>query len=791
MSTVKWWVVKRNGEPEPYAPGRVALAVFRAAQAQKPPIPANVSRQLGTRVSLAMSDRLAAGSESRIDVERIQDHVVDILRDLDQGDLSNSYQAYRESRQKDRGRLNVTKKTEKNFRFALPSGKILELDREAWAQALRASLAVGVGTEWNVASWWGAVKDVAAEAKTFDDFIGHHIKILLENANERETWLKTASVLLMERWHVRILGLGPLLHGHADVTKALRLHYKAYWTRRKVEQSAPWFPPVREIDALTKGFDSKHDARLHFSGLSLLESTFGKGTDGLLPQEIFANSALAICYSKNYAQAGEDGRIEDCGRLTKSFSLGLLIPPLNLMRQSKMADPCLSQETHLNMEDSMESIFEALTSAAAAGKSGSAVSVDLSRLRAEAASVGSDGQVSGGVSPVLRLFGEACGMLRGRDGVKQKARLSLACWHRDIESFLAYCKVAPKEMRLSICVPDAFMRRVFEGGDWVLASPSEAIHLSATKGGEFERWVREYAQMAKFGGLGMARCISAREVFGWFCECIAYSGGPSIVFSDACIHYGTPTELAWLTSRMAGVIAKTNQKKVSLLEIGINVNQEFGGVEVVSALMVDTHKILSRVALGDGSALQVAVAPVGQLSVKEFGEILKRAAPQLSAIKEPLPKGSLWGLPNPWEARLKWLEQSRGGYLEHDEGFEDEFPNCSRRSGPVGVVSLSTREEYLWLTGGNPIFVNHDQYRRQVRFEGVRVGFGGSGEYEPLKKQIKRAAAWQKWSDGSLALDVRIDEVSPNEIGEAIKLAWLHGLVGVRRFVGQRVDSVG
>lgn len=786
MSTKKWVVVKRNGEAEPYADGRIALAVFRATQAQRPPFPASEARGLASSVAAAMLIRLRSSSEVRFEVEHIQDGVVAIIRELGRDALADSYQAYREERQSERGRLGVARRVEKGFRFVLPGGPSLDITREAWAKVLTASLARGAGSEWDVSSWWGSVKGLAVDAKTFDDFVGLHLRVLLERSNGRQAWLGTASALLLERWSARILGSSPLLHGKSETAKALKAHFKAHWARRRATQSAPWFPPARELDAVARGLAPELDPSLCFAGLALLEKTFGHGPEGLMPQEVFANSAIALSYSLPTKDGAETSREADCNFLIQSFVAGRLIPPLNLMRQARMAAPILGQEAHLHLGDSMESIFEALSAAAAAGKSGLAVSVDLSNLRAEGSPVGRDGQASGGIAPVMRLFGEACSMLKGRNGEKQKARLSLACWHRDLDSFLAYGKAAPKEMRFSVGLPDAFMRRVFEGGDWVLASPSEAPHLAGAKGGDFERWVREYAQMAKFGGLEQARCVPARQVFGWITECIASSGGPSVVFSDACVHYARPAEPSWPSSRMAGVACRGG--RVDFIELGMPLR---GTPEEISELMSQAHGVLSRRAAGSGGAWQASVAPVGQPDIESFVRIVALANEKLAKLDGVLPKGALWSMSNPWESRWKWIEQSRGGYLERDESLAAEPEVRGRTSGPPTMISLSTREEYLWLSDSNPIFVNHDHYRRQVWFEGVRVGFGGSGDYEPLKRQIKRASEWQSWSDGALALDVRLDGEGSAEVGEAIKLAWLHGLVGVRRFVGRRVVSTG
>lgn len=779
-------VVKRNGDTEPFAAGRVALAVFRAAQAQRPlPVPASEGRRLGSEVGRLATERLVRTGRERVEIESIQDVVVAILGELGHAGLAASYEAYRSSKNKERGRVGASRRAERGFQFARADGKSVEVSRDAWANVLAAALERGAKKEWDVASWWGSAREAVSDARGFDEFIGIHVRVLLERSGERAHWLPSASALLLERWYFRVLGVSPLLGGEAEASKAMRHHYKSHWSSRKAGHPAAWYPPGREVDALAKSLDSRLDHALAFPGLVMLEQNFGRGEAPRLPQEVLADAAAALVYAQGYAMDDAEQRTRDAGRLFLSFAAGDLIPPLGLMRQAGSADPCLTQESSIPLLDSLESIFNALSCTASLAKSGSGVSVELGALRAEGSPVGQGGQVSGGVAPILRLFGEACGMLSGLNGEKQKARLFLPCWHRDLESFLAYSKQAPKELRLGVLLSDAFMKKVFEGGDWVLASPSETAHLPSTKGAEHEKWAREYAQMAKFGGLGLAKAVPARDVFSWICDAIAFSGGPSVTFPDACVHFAQPQAFSGLTSRMAGMVPNNRRQRASTLELGWRCRGGAGDESLDHLLFA--HEVLSRVSLRDGGELMVSVAPVGEIEPAQFASLLGRAMPRLAKMGGDLPKSALWRHPSPWEAKLRMLEQSRGGYLTKTEEGDGAPAGCGRGSGPPSVISLSAREEYLWISGEPPIFVNHEQYRSQVRFEGVRAGFGGAGGVESMGRQIRRAAAWQKWSDGPLALDIRLDDVASAEIAEAIKTAWLFGLPGIRRFVGQRV----
>ena len=96
-------VSKRNGDVEPFVLGRIALAVFKAAQAQRPPVPPEFSRSLGAQVSREVEHKFQ-GVE-KVGIEEIQDAVVAAVRAAGHGALADAYQAYREERMRDRLRL--------------------------------------------------------------------------------------------------------------------------------------------------------------------------------------------------------------------------------------------------------------------------------------------------------------------------------------------------------------------------------------------------------------------------------------------------------------------------------------------------------------------------------------------------------------------------------------------------------------------------------------------------------------------------------------------------------------
>ena len=781
-------IIKRGGDVEPFVKGRIALAVFRACQSEK--LSGTEGRRLSGLVSEAVWSFLQESHIMRIGLEEVQDLVVAEIKKQGYENLALAYEGYREARAKERFKISQSKKNEKGFRFTLHNGKVLEIGRAQWALVLDQALKRGVGLEWSVSEWWSSCKDMAIEKKSFDDFVSVHIQALLEKAGEREHWLFTASALLMERWFIRVTGDSPLLSGEDVSLNAMKEHCRAYWMRRKSEQKCSWVPSLKELDQFIGQFKHESSVQRGFSGLLFLEKMLGFGVDALLPQEIFLNVTLALSYSNVDKALGVGSLATDLSsHFLERCINGEFIPPYALMRQSLTVNPCLVQEVSYPMPDTFEGIFEVLGKTASAAKSGASVSIDLSTLRAEGASVGVEGKISGGIEPVLRLFGEACSMVKSSVGEQQKARLSLSCWHADIERYLGFCRVAPKQVRLSICLSDVFMKKVMEDGDWLLISPHSAPHLTQKKGLELEQWIREYIQMAKFGGISGSKCVPAREVFRWITDCISASDNPSIIFGDACLSFSTGEVGGQLSARMSN-ISKIDQESESV-EIGVFLKK--GEHEENLSKLIDAHVFLNALRLNNSPDVAIFrnVAPVGLLDPDEFLALSRNLMINLEkmGIGFSYNNNSFFSQSNPWDARRRFLRNSRGGYLELEDVFMNKYDYDMKgvKKGPTNLLSYSSREEYLWLANTNSLYADHKKARRLVIFNGVRFGFGGVGIGEDtIKKQLKMAATWQSISDGPLALDVRLENLNTDSVGEAIKLAWLHGMVGIRRFIGQR-----
>ena len=127
-------------------------------------------------------------------------------------------------------------------------------------------------------------------------------------------------------------------------------------------------------------------------------------------------------------------------------------------------------------------------------------------------------------------------------GGKRKGALCsyLETWHLDIEEFLELRKNTgddrrrTHDMHTANWVPDLFMKRVSEDGEWTLFSPHEVPELHDAYGQEFERLYTDFESKAANGELRQFKKIPARKLWRQMINMLFETGHPWITFKDAC-----------------------------------------------------------------------------------------------------------------------------------------------------------------------------------------------------------------------------------------------------------------
>ena len=83
-------------------------------------------------------------------------------------------------------------------------------------------------------------------------------------------------------------------------------------------------------------------------------------------------------------------------------------------------------------------------------------------------------------------------------------------------------------------IPDLFMKRVSEDGDWTLLSPSDAPDLHDLYGKAFEARYEAYEEQTRTGELKLFKTVKAQELWRKMLSMLFETGHPWVTFKDSC-----------------------------------------------------------------------------------------------------------------------------------------------------------------------------------------------------------------------------------------------------------------
>ncbi|KAG2598920.1 hypothetical protein PVAP13_5KG386421 [Panicum virgatum] len=156
-------------------------------------------------------------------------------------------------------------------------------------------------------------------------------------------------------------------------------------------------------------------------------------------------------------------------------------------------------------DDSIEGIYDTLKECAVISKSAGGIGVSIHNIRATGSYIRGTNGASNGIVPMLRVFNDTARYV-DQGGGKRKGAFAvyLEPWHADIFEFLDLRKKnhgkeehRARDLFYALWVPDLFMQRVQNNGEWSLFCPNEAPGLADCWGDEFENLYKKYEREGK------------------------------------------------------------------------------------------------------------------------------------------------------------------------------------------------------------------------------------------------------------------------------------------------------
>merc|ERR1712217_1008192 len=173
-------------------------------------------------------------------------------------------------------------------------------------------------------------------------------------------------------------------------------------------------------------------------------------------------------------------------------------------------------------------------------KSAGGIGVAISNVRASGSYIRGTNGHSNGIVPMLRNFNETARYV-DQGGGKRKGSFAmyLEPWHADIFDFLELRKNHGKEEQrardlvYALWIPDLFMRRVKENGNWTLFCPNEAFDTETGKG-LIDVWGEEFEKMyTKLEESGKGRkTVKAQQLWFRVLESQMETGTPYMLYKD-------------------------------------------------------------------------------------------------------------------------------------------------------------------------------------------------------------------------------------------------------------------
>lgn len=186
-------------------------------------------------------------------------------------------------------------------------------------------------------------------------------------------------------------------------------------------------------------------------------------------------------------------------------------------------------------EDSISGIYDTLKQCAKISQSAGGIGLAMHNIRAKGSYIKGTNGTSNGIVPMLRVFNDTARYVdQGGGRRKGSFAMYLEPWHADVFDFLEMRKNHGKEEQrardlfYALWVPDLFMKRVEENGDWTLMCPNECPGLPESHSADFEALYTKYEKEGKG-----RKTIKAQDLWFKILDSQVETGTPYMLFKDA------------------------------------------------------------------------------------------------------------------------------------------------------------------------------------------------------------------------------------------------------------------
>ena len=584
-------------------------------------------------------------------------------------------------------------------------------------------------------------------------------------------------------------------------------------------------PRLGEFDlrCLGAALDYSRDLKFGYLGLQILYDRYFLHVQGRrieLPQTFFMRVAMGLALNEKKDE--REARAIEFYNVLSNFDFVSSTPTLfnSGTRRSQLASCYLT-----TVPDDLDGIYESIKENAMLQKYAGGIGNDWTPVRALGAHIKGTNGKSQGVVPFLKVVNDTA--VAVNQGGKRKGAVCsyLETWHLDVEEFLELRKNTgddrrrTHDMNTANWIPDLFMKRVMENGEWTLFSPSDVPDLHEVHGRAFEEAYLRYEAKADRGELALFKRIPAVQLWRRMLSMLFETGHPWITFKDPC-NLRSPQQhvgMVHSSNLCTEITLNTGPDEIAVCNLGsvnllahLDVERQAMDMDKLSRTTGTAMRRLDNVIdlnyysvdkartsnfkhrpVGLGimafqDCLHVLRIPYASQAAVDFADRSMEAVAYCAyAASADLAeergrystyRGSLWDRGILPHETLKILAEQRGGFVECDTTTRLDWEALRRRIGQVGMRNSNCLAIAPTATIANITGVSQSI---EPTFQNLYVKSNLSGEFtvanQYVVEDLKRLnvcdevmIADLKYFDGSLA---KIDRVPP-EIRELYATAF-------------------
>ncbi|HEY9320754.1 MAG TPA: ribonucleoside-diphosphate reductase subunit alpha, partial [Achromobacter sp.] len=536
-------IIRRNGSVVGFEPSKIAIAMTKAflavnggqgaASARVRELVENLASQA---VNALVRNRPNGGT---FHIEDIQDQVELALMRSGQHDVARAYVLYREKRTQERAAAAAAESQDKAA--AAPQEHVLNVTdagvrRPLDLAELRATIvAAGEGLDEFIDSE-SILKETVKnlyDGIPVDEVFKSAILSARALVEKDPAYSQVTARLLLHTIRKEVLGE----EVSQDGMGARYAEYFPTFIARGIEGGL-LSPELASYDLtrLGKALNAKRDLQFGYLGLQTLYDRYFlhiRGTRIELPQVFFMRVAMGLALR----EADRETRAIEFYEILSSFDFMSSTPTLF---NSGTLHSQLSSCYLTTVSDDLEGIYDAIKENALLAKYAGGLGNDWTPVRALRSHIKGTNGESQGVVPFLKVVNDTA--VAVNQGGKRKGAVCtyLESWHLDIEEFLELRKNTGDErrrthdMNTANWIPDLFMKRVMEAGEWTLFSPSDCPDLHDKVGREFEEAYIGYEKRVASGELKLYKKMPALTLWRKMLSMLFETGHPWITFKDPC-----------------------------------------------------------------------------------------------------------------------------------------------------------------------------------------------------------------------------------------------------------------